>query len=275
MSVVGRDYFSTVGTPLIRGRDFGLDDRSDTPGVIIINETMAKRFWPGQDPVGRVVHRGDAQGPPLTIIGIASDGKYGSIGESSQSYVYQTLSQRSSSWLTVVVRSSGDPASLIAPVRAAVQGLDPQLALFGVMTMREHLDNALNLPTASADFAGAFGLLALVLALVGIYGVVSYAVAQRTREIGIRLALGADGGAVVRSVMGRSIRAAAIGIGIGFAGALALGRVLEGLLFGVGGADPLTYGAVGALIAGAVALAGYLPARRAARVDPMVALRSE
>jgi predicted permease len=275
MSVVGRDYFSTVGTPLLRGRDFSPDDRSDTPGVIIINETMAQRFWPGQDPIGRVVHRGDSDGPALTIIGIAADGKYGQIGETPQSYVYQPLSQRVSSWLTVVVRSKGDPASLVPQVRSTVEGLDPQLALFGVMTMHEHLDNALNLATTTADFAGAFGMLALVLALVGIYGVVAYAVSQRTREIGIRLALGARASAVVRSMMGRSIRAATVGIALGFAAALALGRVLQGILLGVGGSDLLTYASVALLIISAVGLAGYLPARRAARVDPMVALRME
>jgi predicted permease len=275
MSVVGRDYFTTVGTPLLRGRDFGPDDRSDTPGVIVINETMARRFWPGQDPIGRVVHRGDREGPPLTIIGIAADGKYGQIGETPQPYVFQPLSQRVSSWLTVVVRSKSDPASLIPQVRSTVEGLDPQLALFGVMTMREHLDNALNLASSTADFAAAFGLLALVLALVGIYGVVAYAVSQRTREIGIRLALGARASAVVRSMMSRSMRAAIIGILLGFAGALALGRVLQGILFGVGGSDLLTYSAVALLIVSAVGLAGYFPARRAARVDPMVALRAE
>jgi ABC-type antimicrobial peptide transport system permease subunit len=156
-----------------------------------------------------------------------------------------------------------------------VEGLDPQLALFGVMTMHEHLDNALNLATTTADFAGAFGMLALVLALVGIYGVVAYAVSQRTREIGIRLALGARASAVVRSMMGRSIRAATVGIALGFAAALALGRVLQGILLGVGGSDLLTYASVALLIISAVGLAGYLPARRAARVDPMVALRME
>ncbi len=274
-SVVGPDYFATVGTRLVAGRDFGGGDSASAPRVVIVNETMARRFWRGANPVGRTLRLFSVNGPVATVVGVARDGKYGVLWEGPQSFVYRPLSQAYRSWVTMVVRTRGDPASAEPAIRAQIHTLDPDLPLFGVMTGDQFVASALNVPSSAAAAAMAFAGVALLLAVIGIYGIVSYAVAQREREVGIRIALGAARTDVLRLVMGRTGRLAAAGLALGLVVALGLGRLLAHLLYGVSGSDPVTFLAVPTLLLVVVAAACYVPARRATKVDPVVALRAE
>ena len=274
-SAVGLDYFATAGTRLVAGRDFAPADSAGAPRVIVVNRTMAARFWPGRDPIGKVVRLDAVDGPEATVVGVAADGKYGAVWEAPQSYAYLPLAQSYRSWVTVVVRTRGDPRALEPAVRAEIGALDPDLPIFAAMTGREFVASALNVPTMAAGVATAFGALALLLAVVGIYGIVSVTVAQRTREVGIRVALGAARGDVLRLVLGRTGRLAAAGMAAGLLAALGAGRLLAHLLYGVSGADLVTFVSVPVLLALVVGAACWVPARRAVRVDPMVALRTE
>jgi predicted permease len=274
-TVAASDYFGTVGTALLHGREFASGDSAGTPKVAVVNQTFAARFGSGAAAVDRHFRLGGPDGERVRIVGVARDARYGMLGEGPRPYLYLPLSQHSRSWLTLVVRTAGDPAAVIPAVRESVRRLDPDLAVFGVMTMQQHLENALNIATSSAIFAGAFGLLALLLAVIGIYGLVSYSVARRTREVGIRMALGASRKDVLRLVLGRGLGLAAIGVGLGLVASLAVGRLLGGMLYEVSPHDPSIVGSMSLLLAAIVLLASYLPARRALRVDPVTSLRSE
>jgi putative ABC transport system permease protein len=243
--------------------------------VAVVNQTLAARLGGGSEAVGLHFRLGGAEGERVQIVGVARDARYGTLGEGPRPYMYLPLSQHERSWLTLVVRTKGDPAGLIPMVRDVVHGLDSDLAAFGVMTMDRHLDNALNLATSSAIFAGAFGAVALLLAMVGIYGLVSYSVARRTREVGIRVALGATRDDVLRLVLGKGLGLAALGVGAGLVGALAAGRRIGEMLYDVSPTDPTIIVSMSLLLAAVVLLASYLPARRAMRVDPVTSLRSE
>jgi predicted permease len=276
---VEHEYFKTMGIPLVSGRGFNEADREDAPKVVVVNETLARRFFPGDDPARaalgrRVSFAGDA-GPWSEIVGVAADGKYWTIGEAPQLFVYSPIEQSYSQTATLVVRSEGDPRSLVGAIRAEAARLDPSLPLYDVKTFEEHMGVSLFPARVAASLLGGFGMLALLLAAMGVYGVVSYSVAQRTREIGIRLALGARARDVLRLVAGRGMALVAAGMAAGLAVALLLTRFMEGLLYGVSATDALTFAAV-VLTLGAVALLACLvPARRATKVDPMVALRHE
>jgi predicted permease len=274
-SVTAPGYFGAVGTTLLQGRDFAAADSATAVKVAVVNQTMAALLGGGRDVIGREFRLEGPEGERVRVIGVARDGKYGTIGESPQPYIYLPLSQHPSTWLTLVVRTRGDPTALIPAVREVVHRLDPDLAPFGVMTMDRHLENALNVATSSAVFAGGFGLIALLLAVVGIYGLVSYAVARRTREVGIRIALGADAKDVLRLVLGKGLSLAALGVSLGLAGALATARLVGGMLYDVSPWDPWIFVSMSLLLAGVVLLASYFPARRALRVDPVTSLRSE
>ncbi len=274
-SVTAPGYFGVAGTALLQGRDFDAADSAAAVKVAIVNQTMAALLGPGRDPIGQEFRLEGPDGERVRVIGVARDGKYGTIGESPRPYVYLPLSQHPRSWLTLVVHTRSDPAALSPAIRDVVHRLDPDLASFGVMTMDRHLENALNVATNSAVFAGAFGLIALLLAVVGIYGLVSYAVERRTREVGIRIALGADAKDVLRLVLGKGLNLAALGVSLGLAGALAVARLIGGMLYGVSPTDPWIFVTMSLLLAGVVLLASYLPARRATRVDPVTSLRSE
>jgi putative ABC transport system permease protein len=274
-TVAASDYFGTVGTALLHGREFAAGDSAGTPKVAVVNQTLAARFGGGAAVLGRQFRLGGPDGDRVRIVGVARNARYGTLGEGPRPYLYLPLSQHPSSWLTLVVRTVGDPGAMIPAVRETVRRLDPDLAAFGVMTMDQHLENALNLATNSAVFAGAFGVLALLLAVIGIYGLVSYSVARRTREVGIRLALGASREDVLRLVLGRGLGLAAIGVGLGLVASLAVGRLLGGMLYDVSPHDPSIVGSMSLLLASVVLLASYLPARRAMRVDPVSSLRSE
>jgi putative ABC transport system permease protein len=274
-NVVGPRYFETMGTRLARGRDFTEADREGAPKVAVVNETLASMLWPGEDPLGKRLSFEGARGPFLEVVGVARDGKYRSLGDRARPYLYTPLFQSYQPRMTLVVRTSGEPAALAGSVREQLRALDPNLPVAEVRTLAEQFDLSLLPARVAAYTLGGFGLLALALAGVGVYGVVSYSVAQRTREIGVRVALGARARDVMRLVIGEGLSVIGLGLGLGLALAFAAARLFAGFLYGVGAADPVTFVGVPALL-GAIALAaGYLPARRATKVDPMVALRHE
>jgi predicted permease len=272
---VGPDYFRAMGISLLAGREFTPQEREEASRVVIVNETFARRFWPGENALGKQFKFGGADEPAWQIVGVAKDGKYVTLGERPRLLVYQPLSRNYSSLVNLVVRSSADAATALAAVRREVNSLDPTLPLYNVRTMREHLSLPLFGARVAATVLGAFGVLALLLAAIGIYGVMSYSVSQRTREVGIRMALGAQRSDVLKMMVRQGMSVALIGIGIGLAGAFGVTRLLADLLFGVSATDPLTFIVIVVLLTGVALLACFVPARRATKVDPIVALRCE
>jgi predicted permease len=274
-STVSGGYFETLRTPVVRGRAFDERDREDSPPVAVVNETFVRRFWPGEEALGRRFSVEGAEGPWIEVVGVARDGKYLTLGEAPRPYLFLPLAQRPTARVSVVARTEGDPEALVPALRAAVAGLDPDLPVFGEKTLRQHMETPLSGFESGAATVGFFGVMALLLAATGIYGVVSYGAARRTREMGVRMALGARAADVLRLIVGGGARMAAAGMAIGFAGALLLSRSLAGLLHGVSPSDPATYAAVGVVVLAAALLASWVPARRATRVNPSFALRSE
>ena len=276
---VALNYFSTMGIPLIAGRDFTAQDKKDAPPVAIINDTFARRFWPGQIAVGKRFSTARIEGPLIEVIGVAKDGKYFSLSEEPRPFVYRPLLQNyvggANNDGTLIVRTAVDPSAIIAAVRSEVQELDANLPVFDVKTLTEHMRLSLFPLRAGAASAGSFGLLAMTLAAIGIYGVMAYAISLRTREIGIRIALGARPRDVLTMLVRQGMTLAAIGLVIGLTAALALTRLMSSVLYGVSATDAMTFVAVSLLLTMVVLTACYLPARRATKVDPMVALRQE
>jgi len=274
-NVVGPNYFKTMETPLLRGRDFAETDRKGAPGVVVINETLAEILWPHEDALGKRLSVAGPEGPFFEVVGVARDGKYRSLGEESHPYVYQPVLQSYDPKMILVVRTTGEPQALAPAVREHIRALDAKLPIADVKTLRDQVNLSLFPSRVAAWTLGGFGVLALLLAAIGIYGVVSYSVAQRTREIGVRMALGAGRKDVLRLVLGQGLFVIAFGLGVGLLLAFAVTRLIAGFLYGVGATDLLTFGGV-PLLLGIVALgASYIPARRATRVDPLVALRYE
>jgi predicted permease len=274
-SPVALDYFRTLDIPVLRGRDFNAQDREGAPGVAIVNETFAKRYFPGRDPIGQRVSLGGSQGPWLEVVGLARDSKYITLGEAPAPFLYQPLAQRHETGMVLLVRAGGDPSRLVPAVRREVQAIEPNLPLKNARTMSEMLSTSLFPARAGAVLLGAFGLLALVLASVGLYGVMSYSVTRRTREIGIRMALGARGGDVLRLVLRESMALVAVGMLLGLTAAFAATRLLAGFLYGVSPTDPAAFAGIVVLLALVALAASLVPARRAAKVDPLVAFRYE
>ncbi len=279
-SSVATGYFETLGIPLLRGRAFNEQDREGSPGVVMINEAFARRYWPGQEPIGKRIQTGAARSgandsPYLEVVGVVKDGKYVTLGEEATPFFYLNLAQRYQSSPTLIVRTRGNPLDYLAAAQSEVAALDKSLALYDVKTMRQHLGLALLPARLAGSVLGVFGLVALVMAAAGIYGVMAYSVAQRTREIGVRMALGASAGAVLRLVTRQGMKLTLVGMAIGLAASLALTRLMKSLLFGVSATDPVTFVVVALLLIAVALLACWIPARRAAKVDPMVALRCE
>lgn len=273
-AIVSPRYLATLGIPLVAGRDFNDADDAASERVAIVNEAFAARFWPGQDPIGR---RFRARGAWRRIVGMTPTGKYNRLDEPPWPFFYLADQQGVSELdLGLAVRTAGDPSALAPAVRAAVRGLDPRVAPLRTVTLRSHVESAF-FPQrmASGLLLLLLGGVSIVLAAIGVYGVMAYAVAQRTQEFGVRLAMGATPREVLWLVLRQSLVLTALGAAIGVVLSLALGRLVASFLNGVSPFDPMTYAAVPAFLAGVALLASGLPARRATRVDPMVALRCE
>jgi predicted permease len=275
---VSRGHFRTLSMPLMAGRDFDAGDRTGAPEVAIVNETLARHFWPGQNPIGRRFRewqRRASFGPWIQVVGVAHDAKYVTIGEDPKPFMYRPLAQAYSPAVTLLVKVRGEPLAALPAVLDDVQALDPDLPVFGANTLDAATSVSL-LPVQIAAFlALALGVVAVALAAIGLYGVTSYLVRQRTREMGIRIALGAPPATVVWLVTRQGLRWTSTGIILGLAASLAVARLLTGLLYGIGAIDPVVFLSVPLLLAGTAYAACALPGRRASGVDPVVALRVE
>jgi predicted permease len=274
---VGPGYFQTMGTPLRRGREFSRQDMATSPGVAIINEAMAQRYWPGQDPIGKRILPFSPRGerPSLEIVGVAANGRYRNLQEEPQPFMFRPFSQLYESSAVLLVQTAGDPKPMLATVEREIHKVDSNLPVVDAETLAQYMSIPLFVPRVTGTLLGVFGLLALLLAAVGLSGVVAYFVSLRTREIGVHLALGAERGDVLKLVVKQGMRLSLVGVVIGLAVAFGLSRVLSSLLYGIRSTDPITYVSVALTLTAVTLLASYLPARRATRVDPMVALRHE
>jgi len=271
VNVVEPEYFDTVGVRILRGRGFGPGDVAGAPKVVVVNEAMAGKYWPGEEAVGkRFRFFGDEQ--LSEVVGVAEDVKYNTLGEDPVGYCYEPLEQRFVSGVTLVVRAAEDPAPLLIPIERELHAMDPELALTGSGTLIRRIDGSLWASKLGASMLAIFGVLALVLAAVGIYGVMSYAVSQRSHEIGIRLALGARPRDVLGLILGQGMLVVGVGVVAGLALASAATRVVAQLLF-VSPSDPFVYASTAVVLAATGLLANMLPAWRAAAVDPQTALR--
>jgi putative ABC transport system permease protein len=266
-----------MGIKLIRGREFTERDSQNAPGVIVINEALAKRYWPNEDPMGKRIKIGyfNSDGPWLTIVGIAQDVKQGGLDREPRREFFRPYSQAAWPMMTMVVRTASNPRAFINLIKQALARIEPDRAASGIRTMDEVIYDSLGSRRFPTMLLVAFSLVALTLAAVGISGVVSFSVSQRTREIGIRMALGARSGNVIRLALNRGMAAALIGVGLGLAASFALTRFLTGLLFEVKPMDPVVLGFAALILSSVAFIACYLPARRATKIDPMVALRYE
>lgn len=267
-------FFDTLGISLLRGRDFTENDSQQAPKVLIINEAMANRFWGDQDPIGkRLKLFGDQE--YRQVVGIVGDSKYNSLTEARRPFMYLPLLQEYAPQVNLHVRTSTDPKAMVAALRSEVQAVDASLPVLNVQTLSERVENSLGGERTQATLLGSGGLLALLLAAVGLYGVMSYTVAQRTREIGIRMALGAGRGNVMGLVMKQGVTLVGAGVVLGLGAAFGITRLLASLLFGVSAVDPLTFIGTSVILLAVSLLASYIPARRATKVDPLIALRYE
>jgi predicted permease len=272
-SFVSPGFFKTMGTPITLGREFDDRDKGDGPPVMIINETIARRYFPNQNPIGKRVN---LWGRQVEVIGVAKNGKYDSLGEETTvNWLFLTMRQYHSDNMTLVVRTASDPENFAASILKEARAFDPQLPVFGVKTISKFLYGLRSWSQILAGLTGGFALLALLLSAIGIYGALNFSVVQRTREIGIRMALGAKPSDALRLVITQGLSLSMIGIGIGLAGAYFLTRVMGSLLYGVSVTDPVIFAGQSALLALVALIACWIPARRATKVDPLVALRYE
>jgi predicted permease len=261
-----------MGIPLREGRDFGPGDTQDGDPVVIVNESFARQHWPQGTPIGRRLRTGNT--PWLSVVGVVGDIRHLGPAVPPRAEIYQVAAQQSFPFMAFVVRTDGDPGTVVAPIRAAIGRIDPQQPISNVMTMEEHLANALSRPRFLSTLVGLFGALALALAVIGVYGVMSYSVAQRCRELAIRAALGATRRDIVRLVLGKAVAVSGTGIAIGAIAAGAASRGLGALLYGVGATDPSTYASMTSLLSAATLAAALLPALRASRVAATEALKA-
>jgi predicted permease len=274
---VSPDFFAALRIPLLRGRVFSPQDRAETHPVCVIDDTLARRYWPGADPIGQHVQLASAPGPHwMTIVGIVGHAKASSLQyDTSEGFYYMPLAQSPRDSVGIVVRTDGNPESLSDPMRAAVRAVDPAEALYDFKGMQQRVDESLTGQRFLVILLSIFAGLALALAALGVYGIISYTVRLRDRELGVRIALGADRRDLFRLILGQGFQFACVGFALGLFATLLLGRLLGSLLYGTSLFNPATLFAASAVLAAAIFLACYLPARRAAKVDPMVALRYE
>jgi putative ABC transport system permease protein len=273
---VSEDYFRSMAVPVLAGRPFTARDDRTAPRVAIVNDALAKKYWPGETPVGRRVLIPGSAGPqPFEIVGVVGNTRNAGLEEPVEPEMYLSTWQSASLLMCITLKTSGDPAALAGQMRAAIWSVDKEQPVTYVMPLSELAAESLAFRRAGMGLAGGFGVLALLLAAIGIYGVLSYSVSRRTREIGVRVALGATRGEVARLVLREGLLMTAMGIAIGLGAALGLSRFLESVLFEVKPADPMTYAMVSAILILVAVTATLVPARRATAVDPLVALRSE
>jgi len=268
---ISAGYFDTLGIRIVRGQ--AVREGEPTPSVVV-NETFVRRYFPSEEPLGRRVRWAD-DGPWYTIVGIAADIRGQGARAETQNEMYIPYWQYMEPGMSIILKAHGDPVQLTAPLRQVVRSLDPNVPVSGIAALSDRVSDSIEQPRFFALLATAFAGLALVLAAIGIYGVMAYVVAQRTIEIGVRMALGATPGEVFRLIVGDGLRITAVGIALGVAGSLLMARWLTALLFGVEPGDPVTLGVTASVLLGVAAAACFVPARRATRVDPMVALRAE
>ena len=269
---VTEGYIETMGIDLVEGRSFTRQDDDSGPPVMIVNQRFAERFWPGQSALGKTV---ETAGREWSVVGVVETGKYNSLGEDPTEFMYFPTRIMFRSDLVIVARSEGDPQIVLQRIQELVRAADPEMPVYDMRSMEDHMGIALLPARLGGSVLGLFGLLGLTLAAVGIYGVMAYSVSQRTRELGIRVALGADRSSVLQLVLSEGLRLALIGTAIGLVGALVAARLVRGLLYNASALDPVAFTVVPLTLLGVAALAVYLPARRAARVDPIGALKSE
>jgi predicted permease len=274
-NVVSPDYFDTLRVPILRGRGFTARDDEKAPWVAVVNQFMASRLWPGEDPIGKRFRPQGSTRQWFEVVGVSKDGKYNFIFEDKRMYYFLPLAQQYRALRAIHIKTAGAPESLAPLVQKEIRALNPHLPVYDVRSMTRMLDggNGFFLLNMGALFGGALGLLGLVLALVGIYGVVSYSANQRTQEIGVRMALGAQRRDILRLVVGQGLVLVAVGIVLGLAAAFGVSRLLGNMLFGISATDLTTFATVPAILGGMALLASYIPAFRATRIDPMTALR--
>jgi predicted permease len=275
-AIVSPGYFETLGVAVLDGRDVAASDTPDRPRVAVINETMAARYWPGRRPIGeRVFERTLDSGRPLEIVGVVADHKLQTVGEPAGPAIFFAAAQRPDSYAVVIARTRGDETALLHDLRRTLHALEPNLLLIEQQTMRQQIAATLFPVRVAATLVGVFSGLALLLASIGLYGVIAFSVARRTREIGIRMAIGARPRAVLLLVLRQGLTLAAIGVAAGIGLAALATRAVSGALYGVGAADPIAWGSAAILMLGIATLANLIPARRALRIDPTQALRTE
>jgi predicted permease len=270
-------YFKTMGIPLVAGRDFTDADDERHPVVVVVNENLAKLAWPGENPIGKTVKAFGSENL-VEVVGVVKDVTFDNIGEAPKPYIFFSIAQegsRGSGFASLHVRTQGDAGALTPMLRKQLQTIDPALPFVNVTTIEQNIAQGLWAPRTGAKLLGAFGLLAVLLASLGVYGVMSYTVNRRAREIGIRMAIGAQASDVMVMILNRGLIIAAAGLVIGLGAAFLVARYFQNFLIGVSAGDPLTYAIIAVLLAGVALLACYIPARRATKVDPLIALRSD
>jgi putative ABC transport system permease protein len=272
---VASDYFRTFGVPLVKGRDFNEADTEDAPRVAIINETMAHMYWPEKDPIGQRFHTEGLDGPTTEIVGVCRDYNVRTVGEAPRPFLHSPRSQRYNSFANIVVRTSGDPAAMVGSLRREFLELDSDLMFIDADAMPKLIEVTLLPVRMGAVLIGLFGILGMMLAAVGLYGVIAYSVARRTHELGLRMALGAKTADVIQMVIRQGMFMTLVGVVTGLMGAAVVSRVLSSQLYGVSALDPMSFGLAALLLVGVALFANYIPARRAAKVDPVIALRYE